>query len=112
MPEGSFLGLDRPFVEETEKPLIVVIFFSKIHSTQELRDIAQILIGRMENEHGIAISEADVDKGPENDFINIFLVSVSIDHKNIERIREESMEKKGFKRMRISTVPSDQLVSP
>jgi len=107
MSKGVIFGVSRPFVEEQEEPIKLIVEFAKSKTQQDVRRTSQGAIGKLEDEKYI-VSDVQID-GAITPLMQIEMSATNLTHDNLDRIRDILMDMEGFDGLTISTVDYRQV---
>lgn len=107
MAEGPF-GVRRPFIEETQQPLILIAKFSSGMDTHTLRNRSNVHLSRLETDQGFNFSKIHVDEGV-TPFLVIEMLNTNLEYSAITTIHNSLSELDGFEGLTVSSVDFKQI---
>ena len=107
MAEGKVFGIDRPFVEDEEEPIKLIVKFAKSKTQRDVRRTSQGAIRKLEDSNYI-VSDVQID-GAITPIMQIEMSATNLTYDNLDRIREVLTEMDGFNGLTTSTVDYKQV---
>lgn len=102
MAEGMILGLDRPFVEEEEDNIKLIVEFAQKVTKEKLRTDVDLAARKIEN-MGVIVSDVRTDEGV-TPFAIFDLATTNINFSKLVEINDVLLDMEGYKGLTISTV--------
>lgn len=102
MPEGMFLGVERPFVEEREDTIKLIVEFSDKLTDEDLREESNAIVAQIEDS-GFIINDVRTDPGI-TPFLILEMGTTNIDFSVLDQLNDRFIEIEGYRGLTISTV--------
>lgn len=107
MAEGIIFGVERPFVEDEETSLKIIVEFAEMITKEDVRRDSQMVMSELEGKD-IIVNDMMVDEGI-TPLLMIDMARTNYDWQTLEMVRSTLTDMQGFSGMTVSSVPIGQI---